>query len=343
MGDHTDYNDGFVLPVALEQHLQFSCRRHEGEVILTSDAEAGTVRVSLSNGSGPTTGWGRYVTAVVRQLVGMGIPVAGCEGTISSTLPIGSGLSSSAALEIGVALAIAARRIEREALADACHQAENVHVGLPCGVMDQMTVALAERGHALFIDCRSKHYEHVPFPLDLAVAVLDPETARELQASGYRERWEQCRAAAKVLGVPALRDVTLDDVKGRRAELGDVLYRRARHVVTENERVLATRSALASGDLDALRPLFDESHASLARDFEVTIPEIDALQRCAAATDGVMGARLTGGGFGGCLVALVRAADADSVAQEAVVRYRTDSGRTARAWVSPPAEGARRL
>lgn len=331
IGEHTDYNDGFVLPVALELATFVAGRRRERVVALRSLDEPGAVEVDARTGEGSWDGWGRYAAGVVRALLDEGVEVAGFEGAIASEVPTGTGLSSSAALEVAVARAVAASPLDPVQLARACHRAENVYVGIRSGIMDQLASAAGRGGHALLIDCRDVALEAIPVPPELAVLVVDSGLRRDLADGSYNERVAECAAAAEALALRSLRDATEGDL----ARLDGVLLRRARHVVTENARVPAAADALRAGRIAELGPLFEASHESLARDYEVSTPELDALVRAAEQTEGIVAARLTGAGFGGCTVNLAWA-DAAEAAGRAIVA----SGLGTRFWVSRPAEGA---
>ena len=337
IGEHTDYNDGFVLPAALELRTVIEGRRAR-LVTLESDGHAGSVTVDPRTGEGPTEGWGRYVTAVVRVLRDAGLSVGGIEGRVASDVPVGTGLSSSAALEIAVALAVLEEPLDALELARLCQRAENEHVGVRSGIMDQLSSAGASAGHALFIDCRSLETRHVPVPEDLRIVVVDSGQRRELSAGDYNRRRSECEEAARLLGVPSLRELGPDDLGS--GDLPEPLSARVRHVVTENERVLLARDALARDDRQALGELFAASHRSLAADFAVSTSRLDALVDAAVAVDGVVGARMTGAGFGGCIVVLVTADRADSAAAEIGERYHAATGHSAQAWVSRPGAGA---
>jgi galactokinase len=339
IGEHTDYNEGFVLPVALELDTVVGGLVAEN-VTLTSLDEPGTVQVDLRDGSGPTEGWGRYVTAVVRVLREEGLALRGVDGVVASDVPVGTGLSSSAAIEVAVALAVLAEPIDAVRLAQLCQRAENVHVGVMSGIMDQLASTAARDGHALFIDCRTLALDHVPVPEDLRILVIDSGQRRELSGGDYNRRREECEDAARLLGVPSLRDVA--DV-GDIERLSDPLRARARHVVSENARTLATVDALRRDDRAALGELFAASHASLATDFEVSTAELDLLVTIARATPGVVGARMTGAGFGGCTVNLVEADAAEDAARAIVADYARRSDRAPRWWVSRAAPGAMEL
>jgi galactokinase len=224
-------------------------------------------------------------------------------------------------------------------LAGICQRAENVYVGVETGIMDQLASAAGRAGHALLIDCRTNHVEPVPLPAGVAVLVIDSTVRRGLGDSEYNERRAQCAEAARLLGVASLRDATARDLE-RLGDEGEVVFRRARHVVTENERVGAVVHALREGRLDVVGELFRASHRSLAADYEVSVPELDALAQAAWETPGVIGARLTGAGFGGCTVNLVPADDAEAVAGEVADRYTRATSTRARWWVSSAAAGA---
>jgi galactokinase len=340
IGEHTDYNEGFVLPVALD--LAAYVLGTPAHTIRLRSLEAdGEVVVDPRTGEGPTEGWGRYVTAVVRALRDDSVELRGLDGVLHSEVPAGSGLSSSAALEVAVATSIAAQPLDPVRTARICRRAENEYVGVATGIMDQLVSASARAGHALLVDCRTDGSSDVPIPEEIVVLVVDSMVQRGLGASAYNERRRQCRAACRALGVQSLRDADLDRLRGH--NLDDVLLRRARHVITENARVLACVDALREGRVDELAALFDASHRSLAEDYEVSIPELDALVDAACATQGVVGARLTGAGFGGCTVNLVQESAGRTAAEEVVARYERANGTRARYWLSRPAQGAAKI
>jgi galactokinase len=340
IGEHTDYNDGFVLPVALESATWVCGRPADGVLRLDSLDRPGTVEVDLATGAGPTEGWGRYVTAVVRALRDADADLRGFTGVLASDLPLGGGLSSSAALELAVAKAVLASDLPDVELARICLRAEDHYVGMHVGIMDQLASAASRAGHALLIDCRSLAMRPVPFPRSLRVVVLDSAVPRELADSEYNTRRAQCEQAASALGVAALRDADPEMLERHRQRLDEVVYRRARHVVTENARVLAAAAALEEGRVAELGPLFAAAHRSMAEDYEASLPELDLLVSLAAETGGVRAARLTGAGFGGCTVNLVEVDRAEAAAAEILDRYRAATGRQGRAWVSTPADGA---
>jgi galactokinase len=337
IGDHTDYNEGFVLPAALEQECVVRATpRQDGVVRLHSDHAPGDVELPADGSTEPSgvePRWGRYVAGVLRTLAECGRPPAGVDAVVSSTVPLGSGLSSSAALEVSVALALcdaAGFQLPLLDLARACRRAEEIATGVPCGIMDQLASLAGRRDHALLIDCRTLEVEPIPIPPALAILVVHSGVSRGLAGSAYAERRRACEAVATRLGLPALRDASPEQVADEP---------RARHVVSENARVLEAAQALRSGDADALGPLLLASHASLRDDFEVSTPELDALVD-ALVEAGALGARLTGAGFGGCVVALAGREDADATLETAAMQYRTKTGRVPRGFVCRPADGA---
>jgi galactokinase len=298
IGDHTDYTGGLVLPMAIDRgttvEVEVSPR---AEVRLESTDEPGTAIVALNVGDPASIQpeWARYVAGVVAVLR----PDHGVAGTVRTTLPLGAGLSSSSALSVAVALALGFAGSPLD-LALACQRAEQIASGVPGGVMDQLTAATGVAGHALLIDCTTLVVDPVPLPGGVDVVVIHSGVRRALTGSAYARRRAECEAAELALGTP-LRMATISDVAG----LNDALLRRrARHVVSENERVRAVAHALAGADLGIIGEAMAASHASLRDDFEVSTPELDALVARLNDTRGVIGARLTGAGFGGCVVAL---------------------------------------
>ena len=332
IGEHTDYNDGFVLPLAIPL----------GTFAAVGRRSDGVVRCrSLQEGDAAT-----YVDGVAWALREAGVWIDGADVVVDSTVPRGSGLSSSAALECSVALALAELHdapLDRVALARAGQRAENEAVGVPTGLMDQLASLLAREGSALFVDMRSLATRHVPLDVSgpVRLLVLDTRSPRRLGSGAYAERRAACDEAAAKLGVASLRDASLDAVEAA-DDLGDVARRRARHVVTENERVLRTVEALETGDFEAVGELLAASHRSLRDDYDVSSPELDAAVD-AATSAGAYGARMTGAGFGGCAIALVPRERVESVAEE--VRERFADGDLAEPEIFPvrPVDGARRV
>ena len=348
IGEHTDYNDGFVMPFALGQQVTVAAApRDDDRWRVTSINNGETVTFARADLTPGMEGWQAYVAGVVWALAEAGHHVRGADLVLTSDVPIGAGLSSSAALECATLACLAdlnglsIEPLERAKLARRC---ENEFVGAPTGLMDQAASTLCIRGHALFFDCRDFEFRQVPLgpeAADLEILVLDTNTPHALVDSEYAARRASCEEAAAILGVPALRDVT--DLDVALAQLpNDVMRRRVRHVVTENIRVLAAVDLLAAGDLRDLAPLLDASHASMRDDFEITVPTVD-LAVTAAREAGALGARMTGGGFGGCIIALVPAGSAEAVAVEIYRRFEESGFREPAHFVAQPSAGARRL
>lgn len=344
IGEHTDYNDGFVLPLAIERAIWIALRpRADRQVRLASLDFEETATFSLDRLAREDEGWIEYVKGVAWALQEAGYALRGWEGVLAGDIPVGAGLSSSAALEVAATRAFAAVSgwtWEAAPMARLSQRAENEWVGVNCGIMDQMIVAAGEEGHALLIDCRSLETEAVPLPLETAVVILDTTTRRGLVDSAYNERRQQCEAAAAFFGVPALRDVSLEAFEAKADELDPLIRRRARHVVRENARTLAAAGAMKAGNAQTLGQLMDGSHASLRDDFEVSSAELDAMVVCAREEAASYGARMTGAGFGGCAVALVRAAAATPFAERAGARYRETTGREAQIYITQARAGA---
>jgi galactokinase len=327
MGDHTDYNEGFVLPMAIDREVVVAARRTEdGRVRVRSKEHQGVVDVAADGSDDPhevRPEWGRLIAGVVAAAAARGRSPVGVEARISSSVPEGSGLSSSAAVEVAVALALAdaaGLALDGREMALLCQAAEHAATGVPSGLMDQLTSVCGVEGAALLIDCRSLALEPVPFPPDLAVLAVHSGTPRRLEDTPYAERRADCEAAARRLGLASLRDATLAHVRD------DPL---ARHVVTENARVHETAAALRDGDVERAGRLFMASHASLRDDFRVSTVELDVLVE-ELEHAGAYGARLTGAGFGGSVVAICPAARVDAVV-EATEPYVRRTGRTATA------------
>ncbi len=350
IGEHTDYNDGFVLPVAIDrQVVAAAARRPDGRLRLWSLQQPDAVELALADlGPGQVRGWAAYPAGVAWVLAKQGVPVAGVDLVVGSDVPEGSGLSSSAALECAAALALAElhdARLEPAALALAAQRAEVEVVGVPCGVMDQMAAMLGRAGHALFLDTRSLAVEQIPFAPEqagLRLVVLDTRAPRRLAEGAYAERRAACEAAARTLGVAALRDVTPAQVQAAADRLGQPGYRRARHVVSENARVLEATELLRTGALAEFGLLLNASHASLRDDFEVSSPELDTAVEAALAA-GAVGARMTGAGFGGCAIALVPADRLDAVAERVRQAFAARGFTTPAVFAVSAADGARRL
>jgi galactokinase len=343
IGDHTDYNDGFVLPLAIDRDcLVAFAGREDGRVRVRSldvSDGAGVVDLDASGGddlAGVEPVWGRFVAGAigaVGALAGHERAPAGMDAALSSTVPLGSGLSSSSALSVALTLALATAaglRLDATAAARVALEAEVRATGVPGGLMDQLTAMFGQRGHALLIDCRALDVEPIPLPDPYAVLVVDSGVPRTLAGSAYGERRRACEAVAARLGLAALRDATLEQVRDEPL---------ARHVVSENRRVLEFAEALRAGDFERLGPLLLESHASLRDDYEVSTPELDLAVELLV-EHGAIGARLTGAGFGGCVVALVERSRAADAAAKTVARYGAETGLDAEAFVVDAVDGA---
>jgi galactokinase len=348
IGEHTDYNDGYVMPFALAQRVLIAAApRDDGSWSVTS-LNIGSTETFSSADLGPgMAGWQAYVAGVVWALREAGHRVAGADLVLNSDVPEGAGLSSSAALECAVLTALADLNelqitgLERAKLA---RRSENVFVGAPTGLMDQAASTLCTAGHALFFDCRTDAAEQVLFDTTSAgmeILVLDTKTPHALVDSEYAARRASCEEAARLLGVPALRDVI--DVDAALEQLPDpVIQRRVRHVVTENARVLEAVDVLRAGRIGDLAPLLDASHESMRDDFEITVPQVDLAVETARAS-GALGARMTGGGFGGCIIALVELGDAEQIGQGIAESFAAAGYGPPAHFTAVPAAGAQRL
>jgi len=344
IGEHTDYNLGFVLPVALEMAcFAASAPSRDGRFRVYSENRnasrewaAGEV-ASLK----PSKDWSDYVAGVMQQVLAAGFAVEPCNLYVRSTVPEGGGLSSSAALEVSTALALlAGRPIDPLELAKLCRRAEVEFVGMPCGIMDQYISVFGREHAAVRIDCRSLENEIVPLP-EVEILAVNTMVKHELGQSAYRQRVQECRAAVEAVGgVESLRDVDLPRLEAAAARMPETVFRRARHVVTEDQRVLRFVEASRRNDLAEMGRLFVASHRSLQHDYEVSCAELDYLVDAALEIEGVFGARMTGGGFGGCTVNLVRPDKAASFRAAIAVAYRGRFGIDPRIYSCRPARGA---
>ena len=311
IGEHTDYSGGFVMPLALEQAHWIAARPREDQtVVLHSLDYDDSTKVNLTEPQLQFKGWQNYLNGVVWVLQEEKWLLSGWEGVMSGDVPQGAGLSSSAALETALIRTFAefsGITWQPKIAAKLAQRTENEWVGVSCGIMDQLISACGVSGHALFIDCRNLDIQQVPLPNGLRIIILDTKTRRGLVDSHYNERYSQCKEASAILGDTMLRDATLSDLEVQAAEMEPLLYRRAKHVITENERVLQAVKAMRSDDHQLLGQLMQDSHISLRDDFEVSSSALDEMVECALTAPGCLGARMTGAGFGGCAVALVTA------------------------------------
>jgi galactokinase len=317
IGEHTDYNEGFVLPIAIDRAVWLALSpRSDDRVLVHSLEDPNPTEFSLNRLEYANEGWAEYVRGMAKMLGDAGHRLTGWRGVLTSDVPIGSGLSSSAALEMAVGLAFAAASdfsFDGVEMARLGQKAENDWVGANTGVMDQMISANGKAGFALLIDCRDLSMQPIPLPKECAILVLDTMTRHDHRSSGYNERRESCERGAELLGFRHLRDLGMEEFLDRASELDDECMRRVRHVLSENDRVLASVSAMRAGDASTLGQLMNASHASLRDDFEVTNAQLDAMARIAQAQPGCFGARMTGGGFGGCAVALIERDRAEEI------------------------------
>jgi galactokinase len=351
IGEHTDYNGGFVLPMAIARHVVIAAapaaESAPSRVRVHSSTLDQTVDVPLAGPVLPgEPRWANYLRGVIAGFQCAGFAPPSLDLWVASTLPVGAGLSSSAALEVATATLLEAATgaaLEARAKAHLCRRAEQDYARVPCGLMDQLASVLGDESGPMLIDCTSEGAVLVPLAdAETSVLICNSNVTHTLADGAYAERRAQCAEAARVLGVPLLRGATLPALAAAREAMDPVAYRRARHVIMENARTLAMARALAAGDLATAGRRMYESHRSLRDDFEVSCPELDALVDAAAEigeAGGVWGARLTGGGFGGCAVALVRRERIPQVKATLAAEYRRRTGLVLTAFVSRPARG----
>jgi galactokinase len=349
IGEHTDYNEGFVLPAAIDLEVRLAVEWVAEPVVrLERRDEPDTATIDLRDVPPPGSRWHDYVAGMAWSMQQAGLDTRGFHGAIESTLPIGAGLSSSAALELASAWALSGPdgpALPPLELARLAQRAENEHVGVRCGLMDQFASACGVAGHALLLDCRSLEWRPVPLPADLALVVIHTGVPRALGSSAYNERRADCERAVAVVaarfpGVRSLRDVDRSMLEAVGAGLDQRARERATHVITENERVLEVVAALEAGDHAALGQAFAASHASLRERYEVSSLELDALVDIAVATPGVVGSRMTGAGFGGCTVNLVAPDAVPGLRERVDAEYPARTGRQPTLWELRAVEGA---
>lgn len=347
IGEHTDYNDGFVMPLAIDRATWTAGRARPDRIVKLHMLDFGTTHTfDLDALVKDDADQIEYVKGVAWALMGADYSLQGWEGVISGDVPIGAGLSSSASLELASAKSfevVSGFAWDPAQMALLSQKAENQWMGVNCGIMDQMISAAGVNGHALLIDCRSLETFPSPIPAGTRVVVLDSGTRRGLVGSAYNERRQQCEEAAKFFDVVALRDVSLEMFHQRGHELGPVTFKRAKHVITENARTLAARDAMQAGDAEKLGVLMYESHESMRDDFEITTHALDALVEISRHHPACYGARMTGGGFGGCGVALVRQDAVDDFVAHVAPRYQKATGNQPQVYVCLATEGAARI
>ena len=353
IGEHTDYNDGFVLPMAIERYTVVAAAPGNGQTVhLSSSAGQDPVSIDLATDlrPAPKGSWFNYPLGVIAGFADLGATPPGLNVLIHSTVPLGGGLSSSAALEVSTATlleAVTGKQLEPVAKALLCQRAEHEYAGMPCGIMDQFISVMGKENHLLLLDCRSRKPELVPM-MDPEVAVLIANTnvKHELTGGEYAQRRAQCEEAARALGVPSLRDASLAMLDTGKSALGEVVYRRARHVITEIERTVAAAEAIRKSNWREAGRLMYASHDSLRDDYEVSCSELDAIVEIAqqlGLQEGVIGCRMTGGGFGGCAVALVKTEAVSRISDRIATEYGKRTKIEPSIFVSRPAEGASRL
>ena len=343
IGEHTDYNDGFVLPMAINRALWIALRpRADRKVHVHSLDFDKTVEFDLDDLE-QQEGWGEYLKGIAWAWQEAGYTLRGWEGVMSGNVPSAAGLSSSAALELATARAFASvsgfdwNPVEMALLAQ---RAENEWVGVNCGIMDQLISSAGQAGHALLIDCRSLALKAVPLPPETVVVVLDTQTRRGLVTSAYNERRSQCEQAAEYYQVTALRDLSLAEFEAAASGLDPLIRRRARHVITENARTVRAAEVLQQGDPVELGELMTASHISLRDDFEVSSDALNAMVSAAQAQPGCYGARMTGAGFGGCAVALVAEDQAQNFVRQVPLAYQAATGVEPQVYLCHPTAGA---
>jgi galactokinase len=350
IGEHTDYNDGFVMPAAIDFYTWAALGpRSDRRLVVHSENRSESAEFDLDASSPrPRHHWSDYVQGVALLLQQAGHRLRGADMLILGEVPIGSGLSSSAAIEVAAGYGLlqnSGLSVDRVELARLCQRAENEFVGMRCGIMDQFISCCGRAGNALMLDCRSLDYKLLPLPPQVSLVICNTMVRHELATGEYNKRREECEAGVHRLAqslprVKALRDVTLADLERHRDELPDVIFRRCRHVVSENARVTEAAAALERADLSAFGRLMAESHRSLAEDFEVSCAELDLMVELAGKAQGVIGARMTGGGFGGCTINLVENAYVDDFRRSIARGYERTTGLAPEIYVSAPAEGA---
>lgn len=343
IGEHTDYNDGYVFPAAIDRGLYVAASRTDGATELDSVQVGRAAPFDASRvAPGGLDDWGAYAAGMAWVLRDRG-EISNIRALVHSEVPIGAGISSSAAIELAFGLVfarLAGIDVENKELALLGQRAENEFVGMKCGIMDQMASAMGRDGCAMFLDTRSLDILYAPIPPGLSIVLCDTNTPRALTDSAYNERRSQCETAARILGVAALRDADALMLEERRDEMPEVTYRRARHVVTENARCELFLEALRSHDRERLGELMRASHESLRDDYEVSSPELDAMADAAAPAPGCVGARMTGAGFGGACVALVDRQHVERFCDEVNTAYSRASGRAGDLSVCRAVQGA---
>ncbi len=351
IGEHTDYNDGFVLPIAIDRETVVAAAARPDRVIRVHSTRFDeTMEFDLDSPGKPMRGhWSDYVEGMARVLCGEGLELRGADLVIASTVSLGGGLSSSAALEVSVGsalLALSGLELEKKRLALAGRKAEHTYVGTKCGIMDQFIATMGKKDHALLIDCRSLEGSLVPLRLSgAAIVVCDTRVKHSLASSEYNRRHAECEEGVGLLrqalpGIRALRDVSPEDLDRHSGMLPDPILRRCRHVISENRRTVEATAALRDGRMEDMGRLMDDSHRSLRDDYQVSCSELDIMVEIARGVPGVAGSRMTGGGFGGCTVSLVAASAVEEFAQRVAAEYEKATGIEPAIFAVKAADGA---
>jgi galactokinase len=350
IGEHTDYNDGFVFPMAIERYTIIAAAPNNlPRITLRSAAGQGVAVIDLGQPlkPAPKGTWTNYPVGVIAGFLARDINPIGFDAVMSSNVPLGGGLSSSASLEVATATlleAVTCRRLDPVEKALLCQKAEHDYAGMPCGIMDQFISVLGQKDHILLLDCRSRQTELVPFTdRTMAVLITNTNVKHELTGSEYPTRRKQCETAARALGVASLRDASAELLERNRGKLDEVVYRRARHVIGEIARTPKAADAIRRGDWAQAGEAMYASHYSLKDDYEVSCSELDTVVEIAKSIGpfgGVIGCRMTGGGFGGCAVAIVKTDAVDTVMMTLETRYKAKTGITPTMFVSRPGQGA---
>ena len=346
IGEHTDYNEGFVLPMAIDRAIWIALRpRSDRRILLHSLDFEHPADFSLDNLT-HQSGWAEYVRGIAWVLQKQGLNISGWEGVLTGNVPLGAGLSSSAALELALLKAfwtVSDFNWDGAKMAQFACQADHDWVGIQSGIMDQMISALGKENHALLIDCRTLDFNLLPLPQTSSVIVLDTATRRGLVDSAYNERVDQCRTAAETLGILSLRDITHDDFHAKANQLDELTRKRARHVISENERTQQAAKALEREDIQTFGQLMNASHLSLRDDYEVSSSELNAMVELACQEEGCYGARMTGAGFGGCAVALVHKKIANTFVENIRSSYQEHTGLQPNIYICEASNGVKVL
>jgi galactokinase len=349
IGEHTDYNEGFVMPAAIDFYTWVALApRSDSKVSVRSDSFAETISFDLGDRLAARHNWSDYVLGVIDQIRRAGRTIKGADMLIQGEVPMGAGLSSSAAIEVATALAVLSANhqpLERMQLALLCQRAENEFVGMRCGIMDQFISCNGRRDHALLLDCRSMEFKLLPLPQETRMVICNSMVKHQHASGEYNQRRAACEEGVRILkqnlpSIRSLRDLTPADLEQHRDKLPEMVYRRCRHVVTENDRVERAATRLEQNDLNGFGELMARSHISLRDDYEVSCRELDILVELANQQVGIYGARMTGGGFGGCTINLVEASRADDFRAEMTAAYQGATGLKPQIYISSAADGA---